>query len=91
MLEAENLSYFHDIVTDAFLFDWVPWLESAVLSYEAIYSLHPGMQCTRKTLRGNTRISTPCVWGTQTADPISLLDLSAAHTSDDGDLKVVTL
>ena len=49
MLEAENLSYFHDIVTDAFLFDWVPWLESAVLSYQAIYSLHPGMQCTRKT------------------------------------------
>ena len=49
MLEAENLSYFHDIVTDAFLLDWVPWLETAVLSYEAIYSLHPGMQCTRKT------------------------------------------
>ena len=59
MLEAENLSYFHDIVTDAFLsevaqvgsglVDWVPWLEQAILSYEAIYSLHPGMQCTRKT------------------------------------------
>ena len=59
MLEAEKLTYFHDIVTDAFLsavaqvgsnlVDWVPWLESAVLSYEAIYSLHPGMQCTRKT------------------------------------------
>ena len=59
MLVAENLTAFHDIVTDAFLsevaqvgsglVDWVPWLEQAILSYEAIYSLHPGMQCTRKT------------------------------------------
>ena len=58
MLAAEELDTYNDVVSDAFLSKvitvgsilrpWIPWLERAILSYDAIYRLHPEMHCTRK-------------------------------------------
>ena len=63
LLAAEELDTYNDVVSDAFLSKvvtvgsilrpWIPWLERAILSYDAIYRLHPEMHCTRRTYDAN--------------------------------------